>query len=140
MKKLFSILMVAFAMTAMVACGDKNENTENNGGDNNGSGTSQNELLEYTLWRYKAGESGNNDYVYVIISFTTSSKATVSITKGNESQVSYSGTYTYSNGNGTLSLQNIITHEDAGTVTFSISGTSLTLKMLGETYTLEKQG
>lgn len=34
MKKVFSILMVAFAMTAMVAC-DK-ENNENNGGNNNG--------------------------------------------------------------------------------------------------------
>ena len=38
MKKLFSILMVAFAMTAMVACGDKNEGTENNGGNDNGGG------------------------------------------------------------------------------------------------------
>ena len=138
MKKLFSILMVAFAVTAMVACGDNNEGT-NNDGVGNGSGTSQNESLEYTLWRYKAGESGDNDYVYVILSFTTSSKATVSITKGNEGQVSYSGTYTYSNGNGTLSLQNTVTHEDPGTVTFSISGDNLTLHMLGETYTLTKQ-
>lgn len=40
MKKVFSILMVAFAMTAMVACGEK-DNTDNgsNGGSNNGGGT-----------------------------------------------------------------------------------------------------
>ena len=41
MKKVFSILMVAFAMTAMVACGDKNEGTENNGGNNNGGGNNE---------------------------------------------------------------------------------------------------
>ena len=32
MKKVFSILMVAFAMTAMVACGDKDEGTDTPGG------------------------------------------------------------------------------------------------------------
>jgi len=34
MKKVFSALMIAFAMTAMVACGEK-DNTNNGGGGNN---------------------------------------------------------------------------------------------------------
>ena len=33
MKRVFSILMVAFAMTAMVACGDKINGTDNSGDD-----------------------------------------------------------------------------------------------------------
>ena len=32
-----------------------------------------------------------------------------------------------------------MTHENLGTATFSISGTTLTLQMQGETYTLAKQ-
>lgn len=35
MKKVFSILMVAFAMTVMVACGEKDNNNDDNGGGNN---------------------------------------------------------------------------------------------------------
>ena len=38
MKKVFSILMVAFAMTAMVACGEKDDPTDNGGGNNGGNG------------------------------------------------------------------------------------------------------
>lgn len=38
MKKVFSILMVAFAMTAMVACGEKDDTTDNGGGNNGGNG------------------------------------------------------------------------------------------------------
>lgn len=38
MKKIFSILMVAFAMTAFVACSkDNNDNTDNNGGNGGGN-------------------------------------------------------------------------------------------------------
>ncbi len=36
MKKVFSIQKVAFAMTAMAACGDDNNGTGNGGGSNGG--------------------------------------------------------------------------------------------------------
>ena len=41
MKKVFSIQMVAFAMTAMVACGEKVNDGTDNGGGSNGGGTSR---------------------------------------------------------------------------------------------------
>ncbi len=41
MKKMFSILMVAFAMTAMVACGEKDNDGTDNGGGSNGGGMSR---------------------------------------------------------------------------------------------------
>ena len=60
MKKVFSILMVAFAMTAMVACGEKDNGTDTpggtpSGGDNPGGGgtTAQTDttIMNYTLMR-----------------------------------------------------------------------------------------
>lgn len=58
MKKLFSILMVAFAMTAMVACGDKNEGTENNGG-NNGGGNGNGQTTHLTNLQYHLRKSAS---------------------------------------------------------------------------------
>lgn len=49
MKKVFSILMVAFAMTAMVACGEKDNTTDNGGGNN--SGNSFNAEMFVGTWR-----------------------------------------------------------------------------------------
>ena len=61
MKKVFSILMVAFAMTMMVACGEKVNGPDNSGGNNGGgdnpggggSGTAQTDttIMSYTLMR-----------------------------------------------------------------------------------------
>lgn len=55
MKKVFSALMIAFAMTAMVACGEK-DNTNNSGGGNNGGGgggtvQTDSTFMSYTLMR-----------------------------------------------------------------------------------------
>ena len=61
MKKVFAILMVAFAMTMMVACGEKVNGPDNSGGNNGGgdnpggggSGTAQTDttIMSYTLMR-----------------------------------------------------------------------------------------
>jgi hypothetical protein len=61
MKKVFSILMVAFAMTMMVACGEKVNGPDNSGGNNGGgdnpggggSSTAQTDttIMSYTLMR-----------------------------------------------------------------------------------------
>lgn len=75
MKKVFSILMVAFAMTAMAACGDDNNTgTENGGGNNGGNGTEQptgNEsVLKFTTWSYEVGYPGDANYLYVSVAFS----------------------------------------------------------------------
>lgn len=53
----------------------------------------------------------------------------------------YVGSYAYHNsdGTGTITLMDVETDETVGTATFSISGTTLTLQMLGQTYTLTKE-
>ena len=52
MKKAFSILMVAFAMTAMVACGDDDNNgTDNGGGNNPGGNDGFNTEMFVGTWR-----------------------------------------------------------------------------------------
>lgn len=54
MKKLFSILMVAFAMTAMVACTEEdilNGGGDNGGGNGGGSAQSDTTIMSYTLMR-----------------------------------------------------------------------------------------
>ena len=50
----------------------------------------------------------------------------------------YVGSYTYHNsdGTGTITLMDVETDETVGTATFSISGSTLTLNLLGETFTL----
>ena len=60
MKKVFSILMVAFAMTAMVACGDDNKGGSNNGGGNNG-GNEQTDRLAGKKYHYKYDRNGGFD-------------------------------------------------------------------------------
>ena len=53
---------------------------------------------------------------------------------------SYVGGYSYdkTTGTGTINLRDVETEETVGTATFSISGTTLTLQMFGQTYTLTK--
>ena len=56
MKKILSVLMIAFAMTAMVACGEKdntNLSDTTGGGNNPSGGTSQSDttIMNYTLMR-----------------------------------------------------------------------------------------
>ena len=69
MKKIFSILMAAFAMTAMVACGDTTEGTGNGGGNNNGdgNGTEQTTRLsgaKYYKYRDFAGDVSEHTVVF----------------------------------------------------------------------------
>ena len=104
MKKVFSILMVAFALTAMVACGDKTEGTGNGGGNNNGGdtpdpGTEQTDALAETEWSYFEGDELMLDpYRYVDVIFGKHH----SIVYGDNNhlsepavRVSAYGTYTY---------------------------------------------
>lgn len=115
MKKVFSILMVAFAMTAMVACGDKNEGTENNGGNNNGNGGNDTptSTIANTKWHgvkdlteYNMGSSeewvefGTSDVTY---------KYTATDNNDNTTNGEYRGTYTFDEEqqNGYMELTNV---------------------------------
>lgn len=136
MKKLFSILMMAAAMTAMVACGEKDNTTDNSGGNTEITD------LNGTMWRYDHGTLGEDGFLSVALSFVSASYSSISVTTYNNGMadgVPYGGPYTYTNGQGSIELTNMSTQQPVGTATFSISGTTLTLQMLGETYTLTKQ-
>lgn len=158
MKKVFSILMVAFAMTAMAACGDDNNTgTENGGGNNDGNGTEQptgNEsVLKFTTWSYEVGYPGDANYLYVSVAFSpyydgSVHENEVSVRKvyhedGGERTDFYVGSYSYtgnsSNGSGSMSVKNYDTGTDAGSMSFSISGKTMTLQFSGDTYTLTKE-
>lgn len=144
MKKAFSILMVAFALTAMVGCTEKEDNAGNssngsNGGNNGGGGTPT--TLDGTTWLYQTGTNGQQGFVYAGVSFDYG-MASVNITtntSGENDYKIYAGSYTYSGGNGTIVLRNVQTQEEQGTATFSISGSTMTLTVQGQTYTLQKQ-
>lgn len=105
--------MVAFALTAMVACGDKN----NNGGSNNGGGDNggrvvdpEDKSLEGTTWQCRYDES--DGYSIYELSFQKGSQCKYNIVgydeDGNE-DVSltdrYAGTYTYDGYRGTLTMK-----------------------------------
>ena len=154
MKKVLSILMVAFAMTAMAACGDDNNGGTNNGGGNNNGGeqpTGNESVL--TTWSYEVGYPGNANYLYVSVAFSpyydgSVHENEVSVKKvyhedGGERTGFYVGSYSYtgnsSNGSGSLSVKNYDTGTDAGSMSFSISGKTMTLQFSGDTYTLTKE-
>ena len=137
----FFMMFVAAAAMMFASCDKDNTattSTENNGGSNgggNGGGTDETRSLWYTRWEIETGDYGEANYVNVYVTFTNYS-ARVHWMLGLESD-DYSGSYTYSNGNGTIELEDI--HDvHQGTATFSISGSTMTLNLLGETYQLPK--
>lgn len=139
MKKLFSILMVAFAMTAMIACGNDEIGNDTPGGSTPGGNTETN--LDGTSWLYTVGTNSQDGYVYVGVAFDMG-MATVNhtyCTGGEQTYEIYGGAYTYAGGNGTITLNDVATQQNVGTATFTISGTTLTLQLFGENYTLQKK-
>lgn len=149
MKKVFSILMVAFALTAMVACGDKTEGTGNGGGNNNGGGTpdpgtEQTDALAETEWSYFEGDELMLDpYRYVDAIFGKHH----SIVYGDNNhlnepavRVSAYGTYTYdeATGTGTATLKDQDDDHTLGTATFTVNGEEMEFSFNGETFSMRK--
>ena len=137
------MMFVAAAAMMFASCDKDNTattSTENNGGGNNGGGgnggsTDETRPLWYTRWELETGTYGEADYFNVYVTFTNYS-ARVHRASGYNSD-DYSGAYTYSGGNGTIELLDL--HDvNQGTATFSISGSTMTLNLLGETYQLPK--
>ena len=144
MKKVFSILMVAFAMPAMVACGDKIHGTDNSGDD---TPTGQTDLVpegryyhtvtnsdEVLMQYYQLSVVG--DYFSYGISKRTNPDAEM------DGHV-YAGYYQYSNAThkGTVDLSEI---DENGGMTFTgkgeftVDGENLTMEFLGETVTMTR--
>ena len=148
--------MVAFAMTAMVACSDKDNNgASNNGGSNNGgtqvSGGDE-AVLDHGNWGTPYTEPGTNvnlifqshhNATGVILDDDLWVRKTELDSQGYDiSNIDWDGKFTYSgtatNGNGTMKLY-VVGETDTVRATFSISGEEMSLNLQGETYTLTKQ-
>ena len=150
--------MVACATAAMVACGDKSNGTENNGGNNNNNGGNNTETtpINRTYWSSETGDISTNDWMFVDASFgiinnedqsfhpeEAAFNKSYSASNGGTRSDRLKGPYTYSGtateGTGSITLTDY-QHggEVVGTATFTVSGQTLTLEFLDETYTLTK--
>ena len=156
MKKVFSILLVAFAMTAMVACGDENNNGgTNNGGGNNG-GTEQptggdEAMIAGGNWGTPYTEPGTlvsvifqshyNATGFIQVDDLWVRKTEIDSQGYDISNIDWDGKYTYSgtatSGNGAMKLY-VVGETDTVRATFSIGGGELTLNLQGETYKLQR--
>jgi len=140
MKKLFAMLFAAVMAISMVSCGEKDNGTDTPGGNGSGGGNTPS-TLDGTMWLYTVGTNSQDGYVYVGVGFEMG-MASVNHTYcvgGEQTYEIYSGSYTYTATSGTITLIDIQTQQSVGTATFSISGTTMTLNLQGETYTLTKQ-
>lgn len=120
---------MAATLVTFGACGEKEE--ENNAPDDT-------KLLENTHWSY----SNEDDDIYVYVHFEEWKQVHVNKTytvDGLMTQDLYDGHYTYSAGKGTMKLYVDFSSFDTFETTFSISGTTMTLNLKGEVFTLTKE-
>ena len=132
------LLFMAATLFTFSSCSEKE-----NGGPS-GNSTNYPESVENTSWGwgYSGGSEVINGYNSILLRFSIfMDKPTIDLQLGRPdwSADNYHGdTYTYSEGNGTLTLMHTSTHEPV-TATFSINGTKMTLKINGATYSLTKR-
>ena len=140
MKKVISILMVAFAMTAMAACGDKNENSTDNGGGNNNGGQvvdPQDKSLEGTTWRYQMGSASDGYYSIYEVSFQTGSQYDIvgyhaDGSVDNSLSDHYVGSYTYDGYYGSLTMKKASGGSSTYEGTFYVDEYDGVLKLIAE--------
>ena len=159
MKHFFKIMTVALLVTAMSACNDDNGGSNgNNGGNNNNNGGNNTATtpINRTYWSSETGDISTNDWMFVDASFgiinnedqsfhpeEAAFNKSYSASNGGTRSDRLKGPYTYSGtateGSGTITLTDY-QHggEVVGTASFTVSGQTLTLEFLGETYTLTK--
>ena len=135
MKKIFSILLVAFAMTTMGACGDKNNGTDNNGGNNNNGGAALASIAR-TKWLH---ESENDLYRLTISEENTANLYFTNYNEDGELLDSGNlwGDVTYSDGQGSIPLGD--NGEVVGTATFTVSGDEMQFTFKGKTVAMERK-
>ena len=135
-KKLTMLLFVAATMFSLMSCNKDDVNNQN-------TNTSTNDYAAVadTEWKWMAEDPNSVAGVISIrVEFNGPKLADLTYTDMStglmETEV-LMGTYTYSNGSGTLALGD--DNYNAVNVSFTISGTTMTLKFKGVTYTLTKQ-
>ncbi len=133
LRTLALLLFVAASMTAFSACEEKDN-------DNNTSGnTDASTQVADTEWDWS--DLDGTGIIDVSVEFNGPrlvSVITTDMSTGIMDVKVYQGTYTYSKGNGTLSLRDDDTNASVN-ATFTVKGTTMTLNFRGATYTLTKR-
>lgn len=109
MKRLLQVCFIAAMVFGLASC-----NKEENGG---GAGASTNGSLVGTQWVASDGDA------QITLTFASATEAEVAVIPPHGVEERYRGTYTYNNGNGTMSLPANGTTYD---ITFTVSGNTLT--------------
>lgn len=125
-KKIVMLLFVAATMFNFMSCSKDDEEAPAN----------YPEKLNGTY--YKMTSETDNLWSIVVRFAEKNNTCTFSYGEHDRGSSIYDGTFTYSEGKGTLNLRNKATDEPL-TKTFTISGTVLTLTLNGTTYKLDKQ-
>ena len=146
MKRVFSILMVAFAMTAFFACGDK-DNGNGNGGGTDPIGE-QTDLLPDGFYHYlydpDDSEQGD-EHILQVTNYGEYHTLILQIRHGYENdgeEMRFQGQYQYSNatqkGSAEMQRTDDGTMSNAGTAEFSYDEGNITMTFRSETVTLAK--
>ncbi len=137
MKKILSTMFAALAILTVVSCGKDNDSKDNSGGGS-GSNTSN---MSGTIWYAIDGDLQSGNYTGYGLTFSTQNicgLVVVTAANGEETEDAYLGSYTYSNGRGTINLMDTTMTIDRGTATFTVNGDNLTLVFNGKTIVMSK--
>ena len=126
-----TIFLVASTMLSFTSCGEKEDGSENPSNSNNNQ-----EVLANTRWAWM-GEATVN-MVSAEILFAPNYAVTLTFLNTDYNEIVLEGTYTYSDGKGTMDLKYQTTHQPISP-TFTIEDNTLLLKIFGKTYTLTKK-
>ncbi len=127
-KRMALFVMAAVTMLCFAACNRENENESPD--------TENQEVLGNTLWAWEGQETLG--FISAEIVFPGDYAAKITFYKPDHSPVILDGTYSYSNGNGTMALRYQTTH-NAINPTFTVNGNTMVLYIFGVTYTFTKQ-
>lgn len=136
-KNVFAMMMVALFATAFVSCSEDSDDEINN------EEPQKVESLVSTQWRYRVGTIGQNGFIQVFVSFINDVSAAVSINKqegGTPTAKAMGGSYTYSDGRGSIECKDLTNGTAMGTATFTIKDNTMAFTYDNETYTLTKVG
>lgn len=130
MKKILSLLMVAFFATSMISCSEESDSSSSHSGSPE---------LANTVWRYD--NPSDDTYYGQHVIFTVSFGATNQITfrqQVNDATNTMTGTYDFSSGSGTAYVKKT-EGEDQNEyrISFTVSGNTM-VWTVGHDYTLTK--
>ena len=130
MKKIFSLLMVAFFATSMVSCSDDSDSSSSHSGSRE---------LANTVWSYD--NPSDDTYYGQHVIFTVSFGATNQVTfhqQVNDAGNTMTGTYDFANGRGTAYVKHTQgTDQNEYHILFAVNGNTM-VWTVGHDYTLTK--